>query len=43
MKKYSAMKKKAVLNVKTVKHEVTIVGYAHADALILKISWVVDI
>jgi hypothetical protein len=31
MKRFSALKKKAVMNVKTVKHEVTIVGDAHAD------------
>ena len=33
MKKFSALKKKAVMNVKTVKHEVTIVGTACGDGL----------
>ena len=33
MKKFLAVQKKAVMNVKTVKHEVTIVGDAHADGL----------
>ena len=33
MKKFSAVKKKAVMNVNTVKHEVTIVGTARGDGL----------
>ena len=33
MKRFSAVKKKAVMNVNTMKHEVTIVGDAHADGL----------
>ena len=33
MKRFSAVKKKAVMNVKTVKHEVTLVGGAHVDGL----------
>ena len=33
MKKFSTVKKKVVMNVKTVKHEVTIVGTARGDGL----------